>query len=453
MADNYDAAWPDGYQPGAYDPAVTVHTADPRSFVHSKFSGNANSYVAGHQDDATREFRALKTKRTNLDMIPEHQSEVLLGGGDFLSYPAIQMLGCTREQYRLIHNDGAPNRRLGGTKKRRHRGDDAPTKLGADAEEVKKVETGKVKIAEMPGEKWLGRPPFRSMISGASGRGKTTLFSHLYTHCIAPYFDVIILFTPNYVLDDSYRTLDKVRIPDKVFETFTESQFETIIEDARKHVPTVTREDGSVDHAKVKTLQFSTNDLPSVFVGIDDNAFNRDMQKFSYYFEIVIMMGRHLNISVMNLTQKYNKLSRTYRSNVSSLFLFGTENGGELDDMAEEHSSTLLTARQFKKMFNDVTCENPWDFLSIRSGVPISEMFHKGLNGDIDISQYFEGESATFASAEMIGKLKEPGKQPSADEKAPKKFESKWIPPGRVKGPAKVRDPKLTNFFKSLGYE
>lgn len=450
MADNYDAAWPEGYQPGAYDPVVEVRTQAASAFVQQPgYKSWVSTYEAGRQDDATAAFRAQRTKRSNLDLIPENKGEDLLGLGSFYNYPISRLLGCTREQYRLIHND-PKHYSGGGGKKRRHRGDDADIALGATAYEVKKVETGKGKIAEMPGEKWLGKPPFRSLMSGASGRGKTTLFAHLYTHCIAPYFDVVILFTPNYVLDDSYRTLDKVRIPDKVHETFTDELFREIIEEARKHVPKVTREDGSVDRVKAKRLEFSTNDLPSVFVGIDDNAFNRDTQKNSYYFEMVIMMGRHHNISVMNLTQKYNKLSRTYRCNVSSLFLFGTENGGELDDMADEHSSTFLTARQFKKMFNDATCENPWNFLSIRCAAPINDMFHKGLNGKIDLSGYFDNENVTFASDAMIAKIEE-GKGDDASKK-PVKFESKWIPPGRVKGPAKVRPVKLLNMLNSLGY-
>lgn len=372
------------------------------------------AYASEHGESAAQSFRALasSTKRSNLDMIQDvRDPQTLLEDYQF------NMLAQTqygREMYAPFSTEHEQT----GRKKAKHIAPPTPCSVPTDAFNVKEVKTGKTDIPPIMGEKWIGKVPFRGMMSGASGRGKTTLGVHLYNHFYADYFDEIWMWTPNFVLDDSYRSLK--RPPTRVYEKFHPSQLKDLIERARKKVPTVTRPDGTVDKKKLERLKYSTNDLPSVLIWLDDMAM--DAMQDDYFINMLACLARHLNISIMNLVQKYNKASRTFRTNLTVLFVFGTENSGELDDLAAEHTGGVLNPKQFKRMFNDVTGKHPWDFLTIMTAAPATEVFREGLNKIVDLSPYFDNINPdTVVASDRVmqqirGKAKPKTKQNDEDE-------------------------------------
>lgn len=59
---------------------------------------------------------------------------------------------------------------------------------------VKPVPDDKQKLPKNDGHEYVGRHPFRAILSGESGTGKTTLLIHLLNKFYAPYFDRIYIF-------------------------------------------------------------------------------------------------------------------------------------------------------------------------------------------------------------------------------------------------------------------
>lgn len=404
------------------------------------------SYEAQHGEQATHAFRQLasSTKRSNLDMIqdvrdPQHLLE------DY-QFNVLAAVNHGRELYAPFSTDGTSH--ASKRQKVKHIASSEPMPddmLPDECFDVKEVKTGKVDIPKIKGEKWIGKVPFRAMMSGASGRGKTTLAIHLYNHFFADYFDEIWLWTPNFVLDDSYRSFK--RPPTRVFEKFHPSQLKDLIERARAKVPSVTKPDGTIDLRKLNKLKFSTNDLPSVLLWLDDMAM--DTMQDDYFLNMLACLARHLNMSIINLVQKYNKASRTFRTNLTTLYVFGTENSGELDDLAAEHTGGVLNMRQFKRMFNDVTGKHPWDFMTIMTAAPATEVFREGLNKIIDLSPYFDNINADtcVASDRVIQEVKQKGqkrkKRDANNDDDEEEDKPKWKKPGQLKGSGRLSDGEI----------
>ena len=87
-----------------------------------------------------------------------------------------------------------------------------PAKPAANPLKVSVFSTNKSKVATRPlhEEHVVPKHPFRMILSGASGSGKTNLLLHLLTtkDIYKDYFDVIIICSPTAgKLDDSYNAL------------------------------------------------------------------------------------------------------------------------------------------------------------------------------------------------------------------------------------------------------
>ncbi len=297
---------------------------------------------------------------------------------------------------------------------------------------IPEVETKKNEIPQMATAKWTGKVPFRQALVGASGSGKTTELIFLWNEVYSHYFDEIWLWTPNFVLDDAYRSLK--RQPDRVFTRFDVSQFQELIDRARNLVPEVADKNGKLNLKKLQELDFSTNDLPSVWVVLDDMVLNGNAMKAVEFHEFALL-GRHINVSTTTLSQQYNKLPKPVRINQSMLCLFATENAQELDDMASEHSGGVLNPRQWKKMFNDLTSTNKWDFITIMTTAVPEERFRKGLAEIVDIAPYFDGTDAAQqqVSEKLLKRIQSSskGSEESKDDNANVFKAPGWLGPAR----------------------
>ena len=208
---------------------------------------------------------------------------------------------------------------------------------------VKPTPTDKHKIKQPWWSKAIGPHPFRMMVSGDSNSGKTTLVIHMYKVMWEKYYDEIYVFSPNIEIDDMWKGLNitkKLSKFDRAFITKTMKAQRSDIKTKGVH--------------RSKKILF-------IF---DDFAAEKGIMKSSTLARIY-MIFRHYNCSVVQLTQKYKAPSHTIRTNSSSVIVFNTSNGMELESILEEQKNLLLTTNEFRELFDSVTSSSPYAFLTI----------------------------------------------------------------------------------------
>lgn len=214
-----------------------------------------------------------------------------------------------------------------------------------DLFKVNELKDDKQKLPKNPGHEYIGRHPFRGLVSGESGSGKTTLVINLYNKFYAKYFDEIWVWSPNYYVDSTWQNLK--RKPDRVFTYFDDADVEALHQRQQE----VVRKRGVLGAKKVLVI-------------VDDFASEHDAMH-SHGFEQFYTIGRHSNVSILVIVQKLNKVGRTLRTNASWLALFHSSNAKELKDIKDEQSSQLVLPNYFLRLYNEATTRHPYGFLTI----------------------------------------------------------------------------------------
>ena len=189
--------------------------------------------------------------------------------------------------------------------------------------------------------------PYRVLIPGWSGSGKTNLLSNLIEN--QPDIDNIYLYAK-----DPYK-----------------SKYRYLINK---------REGVGINHFKdPKAFIEYSNDMHDVYKNIDD--YNPDKEnKILIVFDDMIadmihnkklnsivtelfIRGRKLNISLVFITQSYFKVPKDVRLNTSHFFIAKILNKRELQQVAINHSSDIST-KDFTNIYRECTAE-PYSFLVI----------------------------------------------------------------------------------------
>ena len=114
---------------------------------------------------------------------------------------------------------------------------------------------------------------------------------------------------------------------------------------------------------------------------IDDmffsNRFRSDATKDSMLSKI-FMNGRKFNVSIAILAQKYSSISTGIRENANSIITFGATN--KQLDLIEADWNYLPSKSDFYKVFRKAT-ENPYDFLFININLPLNKRY---MNKDFE---------------------------------------------------------------------
>lgn len=218
--------------------------------------------------------------------------------------------------------------------------------------------------------KYLDKPPFKMLLVGSSGSGKTNFLLNLFTKNFygKKLFkkDNIVVISPSADIDPKIKM-----IPSNNF--FTEFS-EEIINEMIDQQQSIAKYKGK---KKMDHLLLVLEDC------LDTNAFSRNglIEKICYRI-------RHFNISIIITCQKVSAIPRGLRCNTTSIVLFKCYNESEYTYIVEEY----VKKPDRHKMYNMITniMKTPYNFLYIdnilNNGFP--SKFREGLTKFIMLDDY-----------------------------------------------------------------
>ena len=226
--------------------------------------------------------------------------------------------------------------------------------------------TNKSKVSTRPlhEDHIVPKHPFRMVLSGASGSGKTNLLLHLLTtgDIYKNYFDVIIIISPTAgKLDDSYAAL-------------AEGNPKSVIRIVNDLDPDVIEK--IMDVSKKIILEKKVHKSPKLLLVYDDVIGDKKFMNTKSFLHSFIA-SRHYNASVIICTQKFNAVPRTCRIQANSVIYFKGGNSERLT-LAEEFCPAGYTKREMEEIIDHCTKE-PYSFLFWNGQAQHGEQIRKGL--------------------------------------------------------------------------
>jgi putative ribosome biogenesis GTPase RsgA len=210
----------------------------------------------------------------------------------------------------------------------------------------------------------LPRPPFRLLIIGSSGSGKTNLLVNLFEPDFYGKFwkkDHIIVFSPTADFDDK-----QLKIPSNNFY----AEFNPEILEFIMYKQTTILE----KHGKKK--------LDHILIVLDDMLGNPKAFGGQSFLNKFIIKCRHYNISIVILSQKLSAIGRTIRLNIDSVIIFRAINGIEIDEILDEYSSKTHRKTNYEKLMSIWSI--PYNFLYANFQIKDRDkIYRSGFNDEI----------------------------------------------------------------------
>ena len=210
----------------------------------------------------------------------------------------------------------------------------------------------------------IPRLNFRLLVSGATKSGKSTTAYSLITdkRFYYKFFDIIILFSKTLHIDDIFRhvvgegekfAVNTLNATDKP----TEAGLIKIYEEQEKIT-----EEGKVN---------------KMLIIFDDCIGDKILKTKA--FENIFYRGRHINISIMVLLQKYNAIPRGARLNCSDIICFRPQTRREMEIIAEENACEGITKKRLMKLIGHATSKK-YNFCYIRKEDDACNMVRKNFD-------------------------------------------------------------------------
>jgi len=230
-----------------------------------------------------------------------------------------------------------------------------------------------------------GQPPFDRynfalLVVGVPNSGKSTfVFSQLTqpprngdpAGVFYKKFHKVFIFSP------SVHTIDKkIHVPDdQIFNEFNIEALQEILEaqDAdRKEVEDANREIEEWNKENPKKKK-ELEEIQQILIIFDDMMAEIAGDK-SKTFLRMIMNRRHIGVSVIVMTQVFNRIPAKFRKGFSDVILFKTKNRKELETVREELTS--FNPKEYNHLIE--TClQDPHDFLCFKTN---SNGIYRNLN-------------------------------------------------------------------------
>jgi hypothetical protein len=186
-------------------------------------------------------------------------------------------------------------------------------------------------LATHPHSSTIPKHPYRLMISGSSGSGKTNLLLNLILspQFYRDFFKNIIVISPNVHNDLSYKHLEKYvestlkrkkkseRVRYFVYATFDSNEMMEIMDDL------------------AAAKQSLGDKLPPTLFVLDDVIDDKHFLN-SKFFSMMWTRSRHFNCSAIVCSQSYMRVPRTARLNMTNVVLFKPANASEIKRVYDE---------------------------------------------------------------------------------------------------------------------
>ena len=220
----------------------------------------------------------------------------------------------------------------------------------------------------------LPKIPFSMLVNGARGSGKTYQTTELLGS-IHKYFHKIILYSPTCELDNKWkRCFKSLNIPwvvgDNIFYSFDEGVL-------KKQM------DGLL---KINKGKQTMKEKYRTFFIFDDIIDDLPKNKRKTFFNKLSLNNRHYGASIAILSQQYHLLDKKFRTNVSQILIWDSDNLAEIRDYTEELAGT--TGKTKKECVNNFlelykfAVEKPFGFLYINYHRSKEDRYSSGW-GDI----------------------------------------------------------------------
>jgi GTPase SAR1 family protein len=230
-----------------------------------------------------------------------------------------------------------------------------------------------------------GQPPFDRynfalLVCGVPNSGKSTfVFSQLTQkpHNGEPAGIFYKKFHKVFIFSPSVHTIDKkIHVPDdQIWNEFNIEALQGILDaqdEDRKEVEQANAEIDAynAEHPK-KPKEHET--IQQILIIFDDLMTDIATDK-SKTFMRMIMNRRHIGVSVIVMTQVYNRIPAKLRKGFSDVILFKTKNRKELDTIREELTS--YNPKEYDTLI-EATLQIPHDFLCFKTN---SNEIYRNLN-------------------------------------------------------------------------
>ena len=221
--------------------------------------------------------------------------------------------------------------------------------------------------------------PFRALIFGPSGSGKSVLLVSLILDIYRDVFSRVFVFSPSVNHDSIWLPVKKyvkenLNVNDEKEQCFFE-EYKT--EDLMKIIDTQTKITKYLKEKKEKKLY-------NILVILDDIADSPEIARHNKLLQSLYVRGRHAGISVITASQKAFILHPVIRVNATQLFIFRLRNRKELDSIVEELSA-LADAKTILEIYHTATAED-FNFLYVDlMKKNINEMFYKNFSYKITV--------------------------------------------------------------------
>jgi hypothetical protein len=263
---------------------------------------------------------------------------------------------------------------------------------------IKKLESSKEKVYKsgIMKAKVLPEHPFRAVVSGSSGSGKTQLILNLLTnkHYYKDYFDIIFVLSPTAgELDDTYDAI-KPKTKKENGKEPSAKQLATAIKKPQKETKVVFI--NQVKPEKLKKIMDINEQLikskgvensPKLLLLYDDVVSDKKLMADGV-FRHTFIASRHYNASVIICTQKYNEVPRVCRLQASAIMYFkGTES--ENGRIIDEFCPPSYNKKEFTQILHEATKEK-YSFLFINCHDDIRTRYRKCLHSIIVLTKHNE---------------------------------------------------------------
>lgn len=238
-----------------------------------------------------------------------------------------------------------------------------------DKYKITKIETEKSKIPQRQAaiDGILPRYPNSTLISGASGSGKSNLLINLLTkeHMYGNFYHEIIIFSPTAGdEDDLYKAL---KLPKKnFFKKFTPDILQKIIDMRKAEI----KKDGIEKVSKTSRVLIIMDDV------IADKEFLNSKEAL-----IMFALLRHYLCSVLICLQSYIRLPRDLRKNCNAMMIFAHKRV-EVETLIEEITPAAYKKRDFEHVIhycNEPKKDDEYPFLYINNHAKNGEQIRRNL--------------------------------------------------------------------------
>ncbi len=225
----------------------------------------------------------------------------------------------------------------------------------------------------------IPKPPFTYYICASKGSGKTTLLLNLLTKAefYKNKFNQVYFISPTAKLDEKLNVLKEkdIMIPNKPLIQLTKklqqkkkNKIMDDIDEKKGYItledyPTKMTKDNFINKFSVEwfedivetnnniTENFGKQFADKILLIFDDSISDKIFK--SKKMEEYILTSRHINLSVIIISQSFYLLPKTLRNNNSVVVLFETGNVKELQDIYKEND-TGLSWKEFLTIYKDV---------------------------------------------------------------------------------------------------